>query len=1581
MPSLCLWVVYYTLLLIINGKAQNTHRECPPQENILPCRCSIRGLEIQIWCSHSILPKVLEGLRNVGEYIKDPIDELILENNQLPSLPGKTFAFLKIMRLMLRFNGLERVSTGWLSGLESTLMELFIVEPDLRSLPEDSLAQLHSLEAITIQTNLMKRLPRFSDLQKLRYLQIESSSLVELSPRHFRSLPILEKLHVIGSPRLTRLEGGLLQDLPNLNLVNISFCGISWIHPRAITHLPSLTELWLIGNKIVDAAIVGRSIKDLPVLEILHLDYNYIDRLSEAAFVDLPSLRKLYVSDNQITELHHGAFHRVPKLQTLDLNRNLVRRVHPESFLQHSGSGLEELWLVENDISHIAELRSLLDALPRLIFLDMSYNNLEVIPFGALRGHPSLERLHLDHNRIHTIDQEAFMAMPALRELRLKNNSLSDILEGPFWNLPGLKGLDLSQNYFKRLHPHLVANLPSLRRIDLSNNELIMIDSDTFLGTPSLEHINVSYNHLSNIHPATFRHLLGLFELDVSNNRLVEFVPGLPLGIEYLHLGKNQIKSLPLQPSPDLNLPALKMLDISANGIDRLASGTLHYLHQLRKLYSGKNMFEELEDGSLDGLSRLEVLDLHDNKINHIHPHALKHTSELREVNIAENSLSVIRGDVFNKITYIKKLDVSKNQLTEIADAALENARDLQAIDASNNFLVKLPDSIYGMNNLRVLDLTNNRLQNINPSTLNSLSSLSELRMSQNLAQEMKTGAFDNLALLKILYLDNNELETIENHAINSLPSLKIVKLNKNRLKDIPDFAFHNLPVLQIVELQENRLQSIGGNCFSAVPHLLMLNLSHNHLTNLDEVGLKNLRSLEMLDLSNNRLSRISTGNFDNMEWLVELRLDNNNICFVQGTPFNSMSRLRVLSLKNNKMMSFPEYSVQNLRGNVAVLDINGNPLACSCHILWFKAWLQESSIMGPKCNDGTLLREMRLSRQDCSREERQPEPIAPECEADFMSNSDIYGAQQIISSSLNNLEHNKIPPLPQESDYFYDEYVDYPYNETSLLSNSKNETYNQFEHHHIQQSSHYISGDTPTIYASSSKNNSKVSRPQAPSKGTSPSPGTSGFTFFGVPLPNFNLNLNKFWSRGNGRKAEIIKLPTNQPVAERKTAIVNHPPSFYHNRFPLTQPEIEKGGFIPLLPGTGGFKPIPNPQLHVENKLNISQSVLALSTDANVVRASVTIEDSVPRSSTMINILSVPSRTTTTTSTSTTLPISIRTTTHATSTTTTIPTTTTTSNKLSTSMQLEDSVSSLEIEKVLVQEITNITKSEDRKRQIYSAKLIEKTENKSITEFTTTDKPHLEKPHTTSRFEDIFKEFVDNVSLPASFPTEKSKLVTETNLIDTISTDNSPTALSALLIPGGQQPQYRPLGRSTITRVQSPHVSGTAPLQADLEISDDKPVPLANSREPKTSRLGAVDFPKIVSKHKDMSWYYINYNKTNIEPYIGPGGTFDGKSESAGLLSHSWIKVLSRLPRKQLHDDLVDAVYDSVLNVLKNMRYGDGKTVERKRRKKIAIPAGKSVSGADLSESSDSEVEMSLHDSNSSIGSEGFEEHERLPD
>lgn len=61
-----------------------------------------------------------------------------------------------------------------------------------------------------------------------------------------------------------------------------------------------------------------------------------------------------------------------------------------------------------------------------------------------------------------------------------------------------------------------------------------------------------------------------------------------------------------------------------------------------------------------------------------------------------------------------------------------------------------------------------------------------------------------------------------------------------------------------------------------------------------------------------------------------------------------------------------------------------GNPLSCSCGMLWLRGWLQQASSEGPRCADGSLFKEIRLARQDCQRE-RQIDPIHPGCEAEMI--------------------------------------------------------------------------------------------------------------------------------------------------------------------------------------------------------------------------------------------------------------------------------------------------------------------------------------------------------------------------------------------------------------------------------------------------------------------------------------------------------------------------------------------------------------------------------------------------------------------
>lgn len=343
-------------------------------------------------CSHSDLPRVLAGLRALAQTVRSPIDELILENNQLPSLPARFFAPLQILRLMLRHNGIERVSAGWLSDLAPHLQEVYVVERQLRNVPADSLQGLLRLEAVTIESEHLKRVPRFAGLPRLKYVRVESGSLIELLPGAFRDLPTLQTVYVTGSTHLNRLEAGVFENLPRLEQLHLQRNGISYLHGKALQRLPRLAALDLSDNAISDARMVGRAIRQLARLERCTLASNHITSLAAGSFADLPQLQELRLQHNAIAEVLAGAFVNTPRLRLLHLEGNFVQRIHAEAFVQLAGQSVEYVHVQNNELERAEELRVLLDALPRLKFLDASGNRLKVGRFVWVQRCPFLAR-------------------------------------------------------------------------------------------------------------------------------------------------------------------------------------------------------------------------------------------------------------------------------------------------------------------------------------------------------------------------------------------------------------------------------------------------------------------------------------------------------------------------------------------------------------------------------------------------------------------------------------------------------------------------------------------------------------------------------------------------------------------------------------------------------------------------------------------------------------------------------------------------------------------------------------------------------------------------------------------------------------------------------------------------------------------------------------------------------------------------------------------------------------------------------------------------------------------------------------
>ncbi|XP_023033799.1 protein artichoke [Drosophila willistoni] len=1133
------------VLLLFTWTSLGQADSCPPSEAILPCRCTLRGKEIQIWCSHSNLPQIMDGLKAVERNIKSQIDELVLENNQLPALPGRFFGNLQIVRLMLRYNSIERVSNGWLNELENSLVEIFIVEPQLRSIPTESLNGMINMLAITIQSEELKHLPDFSGLLSLTYLSVQTLSLIELPPQIFRHLPKLQHIHITGGSGLTRLESGLFDNLISLKNLDLSYNALNWVHLRSLTRLPNLVSLKLSHNQISDVGMIGRIVKDLEHLKKLRLDHNIINVIDEGSFVDLPNLSELHLNDNRITELQYGAFLGLPQLKTIYLHNNLIRRIHPESLLQTSGnSGVESMHIYNNEISHVEGLRALLDSLPTLRFLDMSGNLLSELPFGSLRGHGTLEQLHLNNNQLRLIERDALMAMPALRELRMRNNSLSSELGKPFWNLPGLKGLDLAQNQFTQVDSQLLAGLPSLRRLDLSENGLRELAAISFRHNPLLETLNISSNELTNIHPGTFSHLERLFEVDASYNQLPTVIPGLPKIVERISLKGNQIGSLPAAATKTLQLPNLRMLDLSQNRIDQLPRHGFHGAPQLRVLSLAQNQLTQLEDTSFMGIQRLELLHLQDNHLNLADERSLLPLAELRNLNMQSNKLESITDNFFSNNSRLEQLDLSRNLIRSISPTAFDTQRSLEYLDLSGNALLDISVGLGHLHSLRDIDLSYNQISRIQSDVVAGWRNVVEIRLSNNLIVELQQGTFKNLPKLQYLDLSSNEIKNVEPGALKSLNDLQEFVLADNKLIELKDHVFEELPNLLASHFQYNKLRYISPESFHNANSLVFLNLSNNHFRNMENIGLRSMRNLEVLDLSTNGVKLVSTMPLKALSWLVELKMDDNQICRIQGSPFETMPRLRVLSMRNNQLRTIKERTFRNLRGNIAILDVDGNPIECNCQMQWLSVWLQETNFPypGPKCQDGRLLRAARMERSLCLGFDQNEERTEGEATNNYNhlpllnEHGDVF--QRDLPEDFN--DECEIPyeaatrptgerPLVGESEYFYDQYVD---STDAPLDGSSTTSTNR-----LKPSPSQSINLNKTLLHTKYFNR----RPQQGSAGGAAD--GSPFTFFGYPIPSLSLGrFFGFGQRGRKQRTDGTALDDDQMPATHRMAQISLP-------------------------------------------------------------------------------------------------------------------------------------------------------------------------------------------------------------------------------------------------------------------------------------------------------------------------------------------------------------------------------------------------------------------------------------------------------
>jgi adenylate cyclase len=343
-------------------------------------------------------------------------------------------------------------------------------------------------------------------------------------------------------------------------------------------------------------------------------------------------------------------------------------------------------------------------------------------------------------------------------------------------------------------------------------------------------------------------------------------------------------------------------------------------------------------------------------------------------VDMSGRNLSAIPVILYSKASEIISLNLSRNLSLDVPRDFIQACTSLRDIKYLSNEARKLPPSLAWANKLTFLDVSNNRLEELEHADLGGITGLLKLKLANNRLNHLPT-YFGAYSVLRALDLSSNYLEKFPAFLCN-LESLVDLDLSFNLISDLPD-AFGKLTSLEKFVVTNNRLTGTFPASFKDLSSLRELDIKYNTIVNIDVIA--QLPKLEILTADHNSVSQF-VGTF---ERLRSLKLNSNPVTkFEIKSPvptlkllnlssaqlasidesFNNMPSLERLVLDRNYFVSLPsqignlrklEYfsiahnSVGNLPSEIGcltelrVLNVRGNNIRKLPTELWWASKLE----------------------------------------------------------------------------------------------------------------------------------------------------------------------------------------------------------------------------------------------------------------------------------------------------------------------------------------------------------------------------------------------------------------------------------------------------------------------------------------------------------------------------------------------------------------------------------------------------------------------------------------------------------------
>lgn len=155
----------------------------------------------------------------------------------------------------------------------------------------------------------------------------------------------------------------------------------------------------------------------------------------------------------------------------------------------------------------------------------------------------------------------------------------------------------------------------------------------------------------------------------------------------------------------------------------------------------------------------------------------------------------------------------------------------VQVLDLSNNHIIELnKDAFMSVNliNLHKLIARRCSIEKVDKDAFRGLHILIELDLSENNIHVLHPTTFRDPFRLRKIYLNHNPIQRLQNGLFSNMTFLQTVEFNDCLISQIEPKTFYNVTKFNSLELKSNKLVNIKSEVLNSVPSLMNLEIGNN---------------------------------------------------------------------------------------------------------------------------------------------------------------------------------------------------------------------------------------------------------------------------------------------------------------------------------------------------------------------------------------------------------------------------------------------------------------------------------------------------------------------------------------------------------------------------------------------------------------------------------------------------------------------------------------------------------------------------------------------------------------------------------